>query len=145
MDRRSRLRRRLEVAERRPRNGGSDPAGGGGSRWLAFLAINAYGVWKWTRTLAPPSPAPTAEAEVQPPAPKPIERVLRLRQIGQVDVSAQREVTLKLAFNAAPDRTQLTRFLRLTAEGQGEVKYWLLGGVNAEEAVIETEPVLAES
>ncbi len=120
----------------------------GGGRWfalaLAFLAINAYGVWKWTRTLAPPSPAPTAEAEVQPPAPKPIERVLRLRQIGQVDVSAQREVTLKLAFNAAPDRTQLTRFLRLTAEGQGEVKYWLLGGVNAEEAVIETEPVLAE-
>ena len=115
-------------------------------RWfalgLAFLLVNTYGVWKWTRPAAPaPVPGP---AETAPPADRPVERVLRLRGVEQVDVSADREVTLRLTFSDDPDRSQLTRFFRLSADGQGEVKYWLLGALGPGEALVETEPVLAE-
>ena len=115
-------------------------------RWfalgLAFLVVNAYGVWKWTRL---PAPAPVKTEQVTPPpAERPIERVLRLRGVDQVDVSADREVTLRLTFSDDPDRSQLTRFFHLTAEGQGEVKYWLMGATGPGEAIVETEPVLVE-
>ena len=61
-------------------------------RWfalgLAFLLVNTYGVWKWTRPAAPaPVPGP---AETAPPADRPVERVLRLRGEEQVDVSSDR-------------------------------------------------------
>ena len=123
-------------------------ARGGSARWfwlgLAFLFVNAYGVWKTTR----PEP-PVAPPEVETPAvvepPKTFDRVLRLRSVEQVDVSADREVTLRLAFNDEPDRTQLTRFFHLAAPGQGEVKYWLMGAAGSGAVMIETEPVLADA
>ena len=119
-------------------------ARGGAARWfwlgVAFLLVNAYGVWKTTRPEPPPAESPVA---VAPPAV--FERVLRLRSVEQVDVSADREVTLRLAFNEEPDRNQLTRFFRLTATGQGEVKYWLMGAAGSGAVMIETEPVLADA
>ena len=123
------------------------PARGGATRWfwlgVAFLAVNAYGVWKTTRPEAPPAPA-EAEAPAAAGPERPHERVLRLRSVEQVDVSADREVTLRLAFSDEPDRHQLTRFFQLSAAGQGEVKYWLLGAASSNAVVVETEPVLAD-
>ena len=58
-------------------------ARGGAARWfwlaVAFLLVNAYGVWKTTRSLPPP-PVP-AEPVVASAEPRPIERVLRLRSV----------------------------------------------------------------
>ena len=121
-------------------------ARGGTARWfwlaVVFLLVNAYGVWKTTRSLPPP-PVP-AEPVAASAEPRPIERVLRLRSVEQVDVSADREVTLRLAFSEAPDRSQLTRFFHLAVPGAGEVKYWLLGAAGGDAVLVETEPVLAE-
>ena len=123
-------------------------ARGESSRWfwlgMAFLLVNAYGVWKTTRPETPSAPPP-AESPAVPEPEKVFERVLRLRSVEQVDVSADREVTLRLAFNDEPDRNQLTRFFHLTASGQGEVKYWLMGAAGSGAVMIETEPVLADS
>ena len=123
-------------------------ARGGATRWfwlgVAFLFVNAYGVWKTTRPEAPAAPPPEEAPAAAEPA-KVFERVLRLRSVEQVDVSADREVTLRLAFNAEPDRSQLTRFFRLAAPGQGEVKYWLMGAAGGGAVLVETEPVLADS
>ena len=114
--------------------------------WLgmAFLLVNAYGVWKTTRPETPSAPPP-AESPAVPEPEKVFERVLRLRSVEQVDVSADREVTLRLAFNDEPDRNQLTRFFRLAAPGQGEVKYWLMGAAGGGAVLVETEPVLTDN
>ncbi len=119
----------------------------GAGRWfwlgVAFLLVNAYGVWKTTRPAAPPAPAEEPPAVVE--SAKTFERVLRLRSVEQVDVSADREVTLRLAFSEEPDRNQLTRFFHLTAPGQGEVKYWLMGAAGSGAVMLETEPVLVDA
>jgi len=121
----------------------------GAGRWfwlgLAFLMLNAYGVWKWT--VQPRIPAVTSEPVAEETVPRvrpPIQKILRLRKVEQVDVSAEREVMLSLTFSEAPDRTQLTRFFRLSAPGQGDVKYHLMGTRGAATVMIETESVLAE-
>ena len=123
-------------------------ARGGAARWfwlgVAFLLVNAYGVWKTTRPLPPPAP-PAEESPAAAEPEKVFERVLRLRSVEQVDVSTDREVTLRLAFSDEPDRNQLTRFLHLTAPGQGEVKYWLMGAAGSGAVMIETEPVLVDA
>lgn len=124
-------------------------ARGGSARWfwlgVAFLVVNAYGVWKTTRPEPLAAPPPPAEESAAVAPEKPFDRVLRLRSVEQVDVSADREVTLRLAFNAEPDRNQLTRFFRLAAPGQGEVKYWLMGAAGGGAVLVETEPVLADN
>ena len=61
-----------------------------------------------------------------------------------MDVSADRTVSLRLTFNHEPDRSQLTRFFHLSAEGQGEVQYWLMGAMGSNAVLVETAPVLAE-
>lgn len=120
----------------------------GGGRWfwlaLAFLAVNTYGVWKWTTR--PPAPVSVASAPVvaDPIAEKPVEKVLRLRRVEQADVSPDREVMLVLAFSETPDRSQLTRFFHLEADGQGEVEYRLTGSMGSNTVMLETAPVLAE-
>ena len=120
---------------------------GGAGRWfwlgVAFLLVNAYGVWKSTERPAP-APAPEPAVATAPAPERIIERVLRLRGVEQVDVSADREVSLRLTFNEEPDRSQLTRFFHLSAEGQGEVQYWLLGAMGSNAVLVETAPVLAE-
>ncbi len=117
----------------------------GAGRWfwlgVAFLVVNAYGVWKWAARLAAPPPAPEAIAE---PA-RPVERILRLRNVEQMDISASREVMLRLTFSDEPDRTQLARYFSLNAPGQGAVEYQLMGAMGSNAAMIETVPVLAET
>jgi len=120
----------------------------GAGRWfwlgVAFLLLNAYGVWKWTvQPGIPVSSAPPAEEKAIRPS-RPVERILRLRKVEQLDVSAGREVSLLLSFSAPPDRKQLARFFHLSAPGQGEVKYYLMGIRGANTVMVETEPVLAE-
>ncbi len=115
--------------------------------WLgvAFLLVNAYGVWKSTERAAPPPAAPEPVAAEKPEPARPIEKVLRLRNVEQVDVSGDREVALRLTFSDEPDRSQLTRFFRLSAPGQGDLDYWLMGSTGSNAVMVETEPVLAET
>ena len=109
---------------------------------LAFLAVNGYGVWRWTDSLA-------RREAVGVPVPKveealPAERILRLRKVEQVDVSPEREMMLRFVFSDRPDREQMTRFLRLSAPGQGEVDYHLAGTPEAHVLLVQTHPVLSE-
>ena len=115
--------------------------------WLgvAFLLVNAYGVWKSTERAAPPAAEPEPAAEAPSVPPKTFEKVLRLRSVEQVDVSGERAVTLRLAFSEEPDRSQLTRYFHLSAPGQGDLDYWLLGAMGSNAVMVETEPVLAET
>lgn len=121
--------------------------GTGATRWfwlgLAFLLVNAYGVWKWTVQSAAPRLEPLP-AEVTEVVEQPVEKILRLRRVEQVDVSPEREVMLLLVFSDTPDRTQLTRFFHLEAAGQGEVGYRLTGATGTNTLMVETAPVLAE-
>jgi len=123
------------------------PPRSGWGRWfwlgMAFLLVNIYGVWKWTvQPAIPVTPDPQGTEEIVKQV-RPIEKILRLRKVEQVDVSAGREVMLLLSFSEAPDRKQLARFFMLTAEDQ-EVKYHLMGTRGERTVMIETEPVLAE-
>ena len=123
-------------------------AKGGGGRWfwlaLAFLAVNTYGVWKWTSRPVVSTPVGPVSVVDEPVLEKPVEKILRLRRVEQVDVSPDREVVLVLAFSETPDRNQLTRFFHLEAEGQGEVEYRLTGSMGSNTVMVETAPVLAE-
>ena len=118
----------------------------GAGRWfalgVAFLLVNMYGVWKWTTRPVPPAESgpPIVVAEPE----RPVERILRLRRVEQVDVSPEREVMMLLVFSETPDRTQLARFLSLTAQGQGPVEYQLTGAMGTNTVMVETAPVLAD-
>jgi len=133
----------IEVATAAAAAAGSAAIRAGGGRWfwlaLGFLLVNAYGVWKWTSR---PEPPPAREPAAKPE--RPVERVLRLRNVEQVDVSPDRELTLRLTFNEEPDRSQITRFFRLSAPGQDQVEYWMLGTTGSGAVWVETQPVLAE-
>ena len=122
--------------------------GVGGRHWfglaLAIFALNAPGVWRWTQPERPGPPAAEArapEAETERPEER---RVLRLRKVEQVDVTPERELTLKFAFSDRPDREQVTRFLKLSAPGQGDVAYRLSGASGGEGILVQTGPVLGE-
>jgi len=108
--------------------GGGAPNRGGSGRWfalaLAFLLVNAYGVWRWTDYLERREAAETAAPETQPV--RKAERILRLRKVEQVDVSPDRRLILRLMFSDEPDRNKLTRFLRLNAPGEGPLDYRLM-------------------
>lgn len=120
----------------------------GAGRWfwlgVAFLLVNAYGVWKWTTRPEPAGPVAVAATGEAVPVERPVETVLRLRNVEQVDVSPEREVVLRLSFSDEPDRTQLTRHFHLSAPGQGEVEYRLMGAAGEDAVMVETAPVLAE-
>ncbi|MCF7837152.1 MAG: hypothetical protein K9N49_00825 [Candidatus Marinimicrobia bacterium] len=123
--------------------GGAGRPRRGGGRWfalgLAFLLVNAYGVWRW----APQPGHTTPGAEVLAP-PAPPAEALRLEQVAQVNLGHVREVTLRLEFNVPPDAAQLPRFLTLTEEGGQEVAFQLLGESAGEHVLIETEPVMSD-
>ncbi len=120
----------------------------GGGRWfwlaLAFLLVNTYGVWKWSTRPDVPPPVTSVPVVAESVPEIPVEKILRLRRVEQVDVSPDREVMLVLAFSETPDRHQLTRFFHLEAEGQGEVDYRLTGSMGSNTVMVETAPVLAE-
>lgn len=112
---------------------------------VAFLLVNAYGVWRWTDYLSRAEAARQGEsAAAVAENPRPVERVLRLRKVEQVDVSPEREIMLRFSFSDRPDRAQMTRFLRLSAPGQGEVDYQLAGTPEANILLVQTRPVLTE-
>jgi hypothetical protein len=100
---------------------------------VAFLLVNAYGVWRWTSHLPSRTEPRRAEASAAVGEdPQVYDRVLRLRRMEQVDVSPERELVLRLTFSDRPDREQLTRHLKLSAPGQGNVDYRLAGDSGAQ-------------
>ncbi|HOO20201.1 MAG TPA: MG2 domain-containing protein [Kiritimatiellia bacterium] len=126
---------------------GAAAARRGGARWFAlaaaFLLVNTYGVWRWTDYLSRREAIESGPPATEQAAPKG-ERVLRLRKVEQVDVSPERRLILRLMFSAEPDRTKLTRFLRLHAVGEGPLDYRLMEAMGGEALLIETDPVLTE-
>lgn len=119
------------------------------SRWFwlfaAFLLVNGYGVWKWTSSLPPRSiPADpsvslvetTDTAGVTNPAP------LEVISVQQLNITADRRVTLRLIFNDAPNRDLLPRYFRLSSKSQPQIPYRLQGTAGTNSVWIQTEPVL---
>jgi uncharacterized protein YfaS (alpha-2-macroglobulin family) len=119
-----------------------------GGRWfalaLAFLAVNTYGVWRWTDYLSRAEAARASEPAAAAEEASPAERVLRLRKVEQVDVSPERELLLRFVFSDRPDRAQMTRHLKLTAPGQGEVDYQLAGTPEEHVMLVQSGPVRTE-
>lgn len=117
-------------------------------RWfalaLAFLLLNGYGVWRVTDHLAQLERAGAAAPEASDGRTPNVERILRLRKVEQVDVSPERELILRLTFSDRPDRAQMTRFLRLSVPGQGEVDYQLTGTPEPNVLLVQTHPVLGD-
>ncbi len=113
---------------------------------LAFLFVNAYGVWKWIHPQAPLPPTPPESVSTQKPAPpsREIVSALRLQSVEQVDLSSTREATVRLIFTDAPDLDLLSRFLRLTADRQTEIPYRILGRARSETVLIQTDPVRSD-
>ena len=131
------------------REAGRGRAGRRGCFWLAlaFLLVNGYGVWRISEEAAKlvaaqlegEQPVPEAPAEApegaegrteaaeEKPDPRP---VLVFSSLGQIDYSENLTLRLALAFNAAPDREMLSRFLTVEVdramhpyeieEGQGD-------------------------
>ena len=110
---------------------------------LAFLLVNAYGVWKITHrenavTVQQASPAkstPDKNAAVKDPPP------LALESAEQVNITAEREVTLRLVFNATPDRNLLPKFLKLSEEDVPELGFELVGHAGSNVVLIKTAEV----
>jgi hypothetical protein len=118
------------------------------ARWfalaVAFLAVNTYGVWRWTEYLSRAKAARGNEPGAAAEEARPAERVLRLRKVEQVDVSPERELLLRFVFSDRPDRAQMTRHLKLTAPGQGEVDYQLAGTPEENVLLVQSGPVRTE-
>lgn len=105
---------------------------------LAFLA--GYGVARWqARPPAEVNPVVvTAEADTNEVADV---SPLLLKQVEQINLTAAREVSLRLIFNATPDRESLVRLLRLTGPENAEVTYDLLGLAGSNVVLIKTASV----
>ncbi len=108
---------------------------------LGFLLVNAYGVWRLSH---PPEGTPiqaTTNAVVDASQPAPAQAPLQILHYEQVNVSAAREVTLRLVFSAAPNRDQLPQYLALSEEGDPELAYELVGRAGSNVVLIKTETV----
>lgn len=154
-----------EAAPQAPASGASAAAasrkaGGRGWIWLLALLLLLVGIgeaaWAWrlaaqaraqaTPPAAPEQPsAPTAETDGKSRPPQPIHRRLKLREVSQVDYTENREVVLRLRFNAMPDRASLAPRLHLTAipdDGKELELDWSLTGLEASgSVVVSTKPV----
>ncbi len=109
-----------EVRGQRAEVSGQPSAINHSSKWfvvaLAALALNTWAVWKLTHPQPPKSGAPTAGvAEKKLPA-------LKLLAVQQVNLTAERELTLKLRFNTAPNRQKLKQYLFLYEGKVGDEK-----------------------
>jgi hypothetical protein len=112
-------------------------------RWfylaLGFLLVNGYAVWKESRRPeeAPaPAPAEAAPAALRPP--------LKLESLAQVDLSPEGGATLRLVFNAVPDRDSLLRCLRLFQNDGSDLEYELTGRAGDREVLLTTGELTAE-
>ena len=124
---------------------------GSSNRWfllaLAFLALNTYGVWRWTSPPRAPQTIPVIAETVTTAPESPTTNTtatLSLVSLEQADVSASRQVTLRLTFNSRPDPERLPRFLNL-ATSQGEsIGYRLLPANASNTVLLVTDPVMDE-
>jgi len=111
------------------------------SRWfilaLAALVLNALAVWKILQT-PPEKPAmeTAVQAEIQFPP-------LRLLAVQQINLTPERELTVRLRFNAVPDRMKLKGFLFLYEGKAGDEKldYDLVGQSGGSEVWVQIQNV----
>ncbi len=119
--------------------------GRAGTRWfwlaLAFLLVNAYGVWRWTT----PGGLPAVIRRLAGPTPSAAAPALQLLSVEQANLSADRKATLRLTFNAIPHRDSLPHFLRLSTRQQAEVPYQAQGPAGTNIVWLQTDPVLDRS
>lgn len=69
---------------------------------------------------------------------------LRLLAVEQADLDATRRVTVRLQFNAPPDRASLRRALRMTTGDNQPLEWEHLGGLDTAEVHVRTAPVPAD-
>jgi uncharacterized protein YfaS (alpha-2-macroglobulin family) len=112
------------------------------SRWfaiaLAALALNAWAVWKLTHPAAPKAAAETAVVAAEKKLP-----ALKLLAVQQVNLTPERELTLKLRFNSVPNRQKLKQFLALYEGKVGDEKleYDLVGQAGGSNVLVRAEDV----
>ena len=104
---------------------------------LAALALNGWAVWRLTHQ--PPaggvaSPGGQKTAAVAPAS-------LRLDSVEQINLSPDREATLRLSFTARPSRTDLKKYLRLMTPDKKEQDYVLVGAAGVNVVLIRTGPL----
>ena len=136
----------------------AEPADGGRRRgpggwwWFAlavmFFAVNVWGILR-TGGSGGEGEAPVEETVEEeffvrepPPPPMPPERILRLRRVSVMEVSADRAATLLATFSAEPDRLQLTRHFSLSDSDGEKVEYRLEGMMGENTVALSTDPVL---
>lgn len=101
----------------------------GSSKWfvvaLVALALNAWAVWKLTHV--PQLQATSAPVKYLSTVAAP--RALAMVAVQQVNLTAERELTLRLDFTSSPNRQQLKKFLFVFAEktGGARLDYELVG------------------
>lgn len=101
----------------------------------AFVLGYGFATWHARRPAAvkiTESQTMQAPAEVEKPS-------LLLNQIEQINLTAAREATFRLVFNAVPDRDALPRLLRLSDQDDPEVDYTLLGTAGSNVVLIQTQ------
>lgn len=109
--------------------------------WVILCAFLAgYGVawWQARPAVRPPPAVVTTDSATNQVAEAPS---LLLAQVEQVNLTAAREITLRLVFNADPDRESLVRRLRLAGKDQAEVPYALVGQAGSNVVLIKTASV----
>ena len=137
-----------------PADGGGRRRGPGGWWWFAlallFFAVNVWGILRTGGGGGAEEGGaveePEAEVEVvrvrqPPPPPMPPERILRLRRVSVMEVSAERRATLLATFSAVPDRLQLTRHFVLSDSDGEKVEYRLEGMMGENTVALSTDPV----
>lgn len=108
------------------------------SRWFRLLPVLlafvlGYGVAVWRTPRPAPAGDPAADVEAVEE-----EDALALLRVEQVNLNAAREATLRLVFNAAPNRESLTRLLRLSVKHDPDLAYTVLGQAGSNVVLIKT-------
>jgi uncharacterized protein YfaS (alpha-2-macroglobulin family) len=112
------------------------------SKWfviaLAALALNAWAVWKLTHPPAPKAAAIATVVAVEKKLP-----ALKLLAVQQVNLTAERELTLKLRFNSAPNRQKLKQhlFLYEGKVGDDKLDFDLVGQAGGSNVLVRAENV----
>ncbi|MCX7005892.1 MAG: hypothetical protein NTY53_01330, partial [Kiritimatiellaeota bacterium] len=110
------------------------------SRWfavaLAALALNAWAVWKLTHPQgsAVEKTATVVAVEKKLPA-------LKLLAVQQINLTPERELTLKLRFNSAPNRQKLKQYLFLHEGKDGDLDFDLVGQAGGSNVLVRAANV----
>ena len=112
------------------------------SKWfviaLAALALNAWAVWKLVHPQGPVVEKTATVVAVEKKLP-----ALKLLAVQQVNLTPDRELTLKLRFNSAPNRQKLKQFLALYEGKVGDDKldFDLVGQAGGSNVLVRAENV----